>query len=129
MGKPRNRNGIESFEEVPMGVALLTYMGWGIIILIGYVKEFLMSFLPALNPEKNREVNFENIPLFFNVWLNWLLLQFQGYAPLYASFESFYTRNVYRPIRDCWNRPICSVPGAELVLKDRETPDNGWTFK
>ena len=64
MGKPRNRNGIESFEEVPMGVALLTYMGWGIIILIGYVKEFLMSFLPALNPEKNREVNFENIPFF-----------------------------------------------------------------
>lgn len=64
MGKPRNRNGIESFEEVPMGVALLTYMGWGIIILIGYVKEFLMSFLPALNPEKNREVNFSMNPTF-----------------------------------------------------------------
>ena len=59
MGKPRNRNGIESFEEVPMGVALLTYMGWGIVILIGYVKEFLQSFLPALNPEKNREVKFD----------------------------------------------------------------------
>ena len=43
IGKPRNRNGIESFEEVPMSVALLTYMGWGIII-------------PSQNPEKNREV-------------------------------------------------------------------------
>ncbi|XP_057370933.1 serine palmitoyltransferase 2-like [Daphnia carinata] len=106
IGKPRNRNGIESFEEVPMSVALLTYMGWGIIILIGYVKEFLLSFVPSQNPEKNRE----------------------GFAPLYSSFESFYTRNVYRPIRDCWNRPICSVPGAELVLKDRVTHDNGWTF-
>uniref|UniRef100_A0A0P5A4N5 serine C-palmitoyltransferase n=1 Tax=Daphnia magna TaxID=35525 RepID=A0A0P5A4N5_9CRUS len=106
IGKPRNRNGIESFEEVPMSVALLTYMGWGIVILIGYVKEFLLSFVPSQNPEKNRE----------------------GYAPLYSSFESFYTRNVYRPIRDCWNRPICSVPGAELVLKDRVTHDNGWTF-
>ena len=42
-----------------MGVALLTYMGWGIVILIGYVKEFLQSFLPALNPEKNREVKFD----------------------------------------------------------------------
>lgn len=56
IGKPRNRNGIESFEEVPMSVALLTYMGWGIIILIGYVKEFLLSFVPSQNPEKNREV-------------------------------------------------------------------------
>lgn len=56
IGKPRNRNGIESFEEVPMSVALLTYMGWGIVILIGYVKEFLLSFVPSQNPEKNREV-------------------------------------------------------------------------
>ena len=39
-----------------MSVALLTYMGWGIIILIGYVKEFLLSFVPSQNPEKNREV-------------------------------------------------------------------------
>ena len=39
-----------------MYVALLTYMGWGIVILIGYVKEFLMSFLPSQIPENNREV-------------------------------------------------------------------------
>lgn len=39
-----------------MSVALLTYMGWGIVILIGYVKEFLLSFVPSQNPEKNREV-------------------------------------------------------------------------
>jgi len=111
LGQPRNRNGSETFEEVPMLIALITYMGWGIIILIGYVKEFLLSFiakfLPIKNPEPNRE----------------------GYAPLYSSFESFYTRNVYIPIRDCWNKPICSVPGAEVVLKDRVTKDNGWTFE
>jgi hypothetical protein len=39
-----------------MSVALLTYMGWGIVILIGYVKEFLLSFVPSQNPERNREV-------------------------------------------------------------------------
>ena len=43
-----------------MLIALITYMGWGIIILIGYVKEFLLSFiakfLPIKNPEPNREV-------------------------------------------------------------------------
>lgn len=61
MGKPRNRNGIECFEEVPMYVALLTYMGWGIVMLVGYIKEFLaMNFLPSQVPEKNREVVHNN---------------------------------------------------------------------
>ena len=49
--------------------------------------------------------------------------------PLYQSFESFYTRNLYRRIRDCWNRPICSVPGAHFDLMDRESDDHGWTFR
>ena len=53
----------------------------------------------------------------------------QGLVPLYQSFESFYTRNLYRRIRDCWNRPICSVPGAEFDIMDRQTPDHGWTFR
>jgi hypothetical protein len=60
MGQPRNRNTIESFEEVPMYVALLTYMGYGILVLIGYVKEafeaLIAWFVPSQNPERNREV-------------------------------------------------------------------------
>lgn len=107
MGQPRNRDGIESFEEIPMYVALFTYMGWGIMILVAYVKVFLGSFLPSHNPEKNRK----------------------GYAPLYSSFESFYTRYLYRPNCDCWNRPISSVPGAELVVQERVTHDQGKTFQ
>ena len=55
------RFGMESFEEVPMFIALVTYMGWGIIILIGYVKEFLLSFIakfvPSQNPESGRNVS------------------------------------------------------------------------
>jgi len=90
-----------------MYIALLTYLGYGILVLVGYVKEFFANFIPSQIPEVDRE----------------------GYAPLYESFESFYTRNVYRPVRDCFNRPICSVPGAELTLKDRVTHDNGWTFQ
>ncbi|KMR04938.1 serine palmitoyltransferase 2-like protein [Lasius niger] len=52
-----------------------------------------------------------------------------GYAPLYDNFEKFYLRYVYRRVRDCWNRPICSVPGATVTLKDRVTKDYGWTFQ
>lgn len=55
--------------------------------------------------------------------------QFQGYAPLYENFEKFYLLYVYRRVRDCWNRPICSVPGAMVTLKDRVTHDYGWTFQ
>lgn len=57
VGQPRNRDGSESFEELSMSIAILTYMGWGIVMLVGYVKEFLLSFLPIEHPEKNREVN------------------------------------------------------------------------
>ena len=49
--------------------------------------------------------------------------------PLFQSFESFYNRNLYRRIRDAWNRPICSVPGAEFDLVGRKSDDYGWTFK
>ena len=54
---------------------------------------------------------------------------FQGFVPLYSDFESFYTRNLYMRIRDCWNRPIASVPGAEIDLIDRTSDDYNWTFK
>jgi serine palmitoyltransferase len=49
-------------------------------------------------------------------------------VPLYQSYESFYTRNVYTRIRDCFNRPICSVPGAEIELLERKTDDYNWSF-
>lgn len=62
-----------------------------------------------------------------NVFL--FYLSHKGYAPLYDSFEQFYLRYVYRRIRDCFNRPICSVPGAEVTLKDRITKDHCWTFE
>ncbi len=54
---------------------------------------------------------------------------YQEFAPLFQSYESFYTRNVYIRIRDCFNRPICSVPGAEIELVKRESDDYNWTFK
>ena len=49
--------------------------------------------------------------------------------PLYSDFESFYTRNLYTRVRDCFNRPICSVPGGEVALVDRESEDWNWTFR
>lgn len=94
-----------SFEEVPLRTACLTYLGFYLLMILGYLNQLL--FVPKVAKEKNRD----------------------GYVSLYDAFESFYSRYVYRRIRDCWNRPICSVPGAELTLKDRVTPDYGWSFE
>ena len=95
----------ESFEEVPLFTAVTTYMGFYLLVVLGYLNQFL--FAPPVAKERNRK----------------------GYVPLYNRFEQFYSCYVYRRIRDCWNRPICSVPGAEVVLKDRVTHDYGWTFE
>ena len=58
-----------------------------------------------------------------------VLFFLQGFVSLYADFESFYTRNLYTRIRDCWNRPICSVPGADIEILDRVTDNYGWSFR
>ena len=42
--------------------------------------------------------------------------------------EGFYTRNMYRRVRDCWNRPITHCPGGYVEIIERTTPDQGWTF-
>ncbi|XP_021929475.1 serine palmitoyltransferase 2 isoform X1 [Zootermopsis nevadensis] len=95
----------ESFEEVPLYTAVMTYLGFYLLMFLGYFNQ--LFFTPKVAMEKNRE----------------------GYVPLFDRFESFYLRYVYRRVRDCWNQPICSVPGAEIVLKDRITKDYGWTFE
>ncbi|XP_029663473.1 serine palmitoyltransferase 2 isoform X2 [Formica exsecta] len=95
----------ESFEKVPLITAALTHLGFYILMFLGFINQ--LFFVPKVATEKNR----------------------QGYAPLYDNFEKFYLRYVYRRVKDCWNRPICSVPGAMVTLKDRVTNDYGWTFQ
>ncbi|MEQ2277820.1 hypothetical protein XENORESO_008200 [Xenotaenia resolanae] len=53
----------------------------------------------------------------------------KDFVPLYQDFENFYTRNLYMRIRDSWNRPICSVPGAKMDLMERVSHDYNWTFE
>ncbi|XP_075226049.1 serine palmitoyltransferase long chain base subunit [Lycorma delicatula] len=104
--KKRIKRSKESFEEVPLYTAVVTYIGFYMLMFLGYLNQLFFSPKKVAS-EKNRE----------------------GYVPLYDNFEHFYLRYVYRRVRDCWNRPICSVPGAEVVLKDRVTNDYGWSFE
>jgi hypothetical protein len=53
----------------------------------------------------------------------------QGFVPLYADFETFFLRHLYRRSRDCWNRPITGVPGGYFDVLERRSPDFNWTFQ
>jgi len=43
-----------------------------------------------------------------------------GYAPIREKEEDFYDRRFYCRIRDCWNRPINSAPGAWVQVLERD---------
>uniref|UniRef100_A0A669DWN7 Serine palmitoyltransferase, long chain base subunit 2b n=1 Tax=Oreochromis niloticus TaxID=8128 RepID=A0A669DWN7_ORENI len=102
---------VESFEETPLWVAVLTYMGYGILTIFGYLRDFLRHWnIEKCHVARERDEQ-------------------KDFVPLYQDFENFYTRNLYMRIRDNWNRPICSVPGAKVDLVERVTRDYNWTFE
>uniref|UniRef100_A0A3P8WRZ9 serine C-palmitoyltransferase n=1 Tax=Cynoglossus semilaevis TaxID=244447 RepID=A0A3P8WRZ9_CYNSE len=102
---------VESFEETPLLVAVLTYMGYGILTIFGYLRDFLRHWnIEKCHVARDRE-------------------QQKDFVPLYQDFENFYTRNLYMRIRDNWNRPVCGVPGAKMDLAERVSYDYNWTFK
>ena len=53
----------------------------------------------------------------------------KDYAPLFANFESFYTRNMFRRQKDIFAKPITSVPGARVTVINHYSDDYGWTLK
>uniref|UniRef100_A0A8C5PCE2 serine C-palmitoyltransferase n=1 Tax=Leptobrachium leishanense TaxID=445787 RepID=A0A8C5PCE2_9ANUR len=102
---------IESFEEAPMYVAVMTYIGYGLVTLFGYLRDFMRAWgLEKCHMAAEREEQ-------------------KDFVPLYQDFENFYTRNLYMRVRDNWNRPICSVPGPQFDLMERLTDDYNWTYR
>lgn len=100
----------EVYEETPFSEAFWTYLNYVILNIFGWFRDFLRGARI-----ENRKGSAENNP--------------PGFVPLYQSYESFYTRNVYQRIADCFNRPIGGVPGGKLDLLERVTDDYNWSFK
>lgn len=97
----------ETFEETPILAAIMTYLSYGLMVVIGHIRDFLRS----IGIEKEKTCTEPKLP---------------GFVPLYQSWENFYTRNLYRRVRDCWNRPICSNPGATMDVLERTSTDHWW---
>jgi len=95
-------------KEVPLLISFFTFLSFGILIGVGYIKEFLWTvFRVKKNLEQNRD----------------------GYVPLLVGFESFYFRHAFSPIRDCFDNPICSSPGEHVTIMQRTSTDNNLTLK
>lgn len=92
--------------DPPIYIVILTYLSYTILAIFGYVRECLGLQESQSAVENNRP----------------------GYAPLYTSFESFVRRNMFRRVKDCWSKPICSVPGAYVRIKERVSHDHNWNF-
>lgn len=95
----------ESFENPYTITYFLAYLGFYTLMCLGAINQFL--FPPKVATEKHRD----------------------GYVPLYDKFEQFYLNYVYRRMKDCFNKPISSVPANVFTIKDRITEDNGWSFR
>ncbi|XP_012866086.1 PREDICTED: serine palmitoyltransferase 3 [Dipodomys ordii] len=111
-GKPCvHKTAIEPLEEAPLYTLVLTYMGYGIGALFGYLRDFMRNWgFEKCNGAVEREEQ-------------------KDFVPLYQDFENFFTRNLYMRIRDSWNRPICSEPGPYFDIMERVSDDYNWTFR
>ena len=102
----------EEFEETPIYLAIAGYISYAFIFFVGYIREAIWGIGPVDGSKIFRDAN-EN----------------QGYAPLFANFESFYTRNMFRRQKDIFAKPIASVPGAKVTVINHYSDDHGWTLK
>lgn len=100
----------EEYEETPLLIAILVYVGYAILILFGHLRDFL------------RDSGIEKLKIKKETGMT-------GFVPLLADFEAFYTRNLYFRIRDCWNRPIASVPGGYFDVLERTSDDYNWNIR
>ncbi|XP_020777068.1 serine palmitoyltransferase 3 [Boleophthalmus pectinirostris] len=101
----------EAFEQAPLYVAVMTYLGFGLVTLFGYFRDFLRAVgLEKCHVAQERPEQ-------------------KDFVPLYQDFENFYTRNLYMRVRDNWNRPICTLPGPVFDLMERVSDDYNWTFR
>ena len=99
--RPKDDKAAVSAEAIPYFTALATFLSYGQLIVVGYIWDFILYTVLRRQRDSSHAV---------------------GYAPLTRDFEDFYTRNLYHRISDCWNRPVCSAPGAWFDVVAREAP-------
>lgn len=103
------RSPINPKEDFPSRyVFATTYISWGILIVIGHIRDWFAKIFDVPEARHLREYN--------------------GYAPLTSDFDSFYTRRLKHRLDDCFNRPTSGVPGRYITYLERITRDFFYTY-
>ncbi|XGW03352.1 hypothetical protein V3C99_014944 [Haemonchus contortus] len=99
------------FEHLGRLSKLSVYFSWIVLLIFAYIRETLRNW-GLEHDEASKE-----------------LTKQKDFVPLFTDFEFIYSRNCYRRVRDVFDRPIGSVPGATVDLIDRTSDDYNWTFR
>lgn len=83
-----------SAEHVPPVAAVLCYIQFYVLIAFGRLRELFGRFFGSRYKSPLK----------------------RGYAPLLASFESFYTNRIYHRFQAAFNRPVAGAPGTSRSL-------------
>lgn len=86
--------------DIPYVAAFTTYLGYAVLIVFGYIRDFCGRGFRACASRLSFSSN----------------LKEPNRAPLLDDFQDFYIRRLYQRIADCWARPIASAPGAWVEL-------------
>ncbi|EPB70163.1 hypothetical protein ANCCEY_10739 [Ancylostoma ceylanicum] len=99
------------FEHLSRFTKFSVYFSWIVLLVFAYIRETLRRW-GLENDKASKELDKQ-----------------LDFVPLFSDFESVYSRNCYVRVRDVFERPIGSVPGATVNLVDRTSDDYNWTFK
>mmetsp|Transcript_81373 Transcript_81373/g.175826 ORF Transcript_81373/g.175826 Transcript_81373/m.175826 type:complete len:494 (+) Transcript_81373:57-1538(+) len=90
--------------EIGMWLSFLVYANYAMLVIIGQLRDFFASITGISRYTETKTK--------------------KGYSVLLKSWESFFKRRLYHRVQDCWNRPICSAPGAHFDVLERDSKDN-----
>ncbi|KAG5859688.1 serine palmitoyltransferase [Encephalitozoon hellem] len=96
-------------NKIPLHLMLVTYLFYLIVVLLGHARD---TFGKLFFPRMYKRYKLDN-----------------GKVPLYGSFESFFSRRIFRRGRDCCERPIAGVPGRYVTVLERISEDYNETFR
>uniref|UniRef100_A0A0R3S6N2 Aminotran_1_2 domain-containing protein n=1 Tax=Elaeophora elaphi TaxID=1147741 RepID=A0A0R3S6N2_9BILA len=105
------RNIRNESDQKSFFTSLSVYFCWTVLMIFAFLRELLRkhgiekNFAAVERPEQ------------------------KDFVPLFSEFEAIYERNCYMRVRDVFERPISSVPGATVKLLDRRSEDYNWTYK
>ncbi|KAI0979593.1 hypothetical protein GJ496_007418 [Pomphorhynchus laevis] len=91
---------IATMEEPPLWSAVFTYVNFITLYIFGILRDIIHRFMRSALRKSSKNI-YSQI----------------DFVPLFQSFESFYTRNIYSRVRDCFSRPVCSSPGVVMKIK------------